>query len=69
MKENGIITVFHYVPLHSAPAGAKFGRFDGIDEYTTRESDKLVRLPMYYGLDPEDRNMVIDCVKKFFDEM
>ena len=46
--------MFHYVPLHSAPAGEKFGRFDGADVYTTAESERLVRLPMYYGL-TEDR--------------
>ena len=65
MKERGIGTVFHYVPLHSAPAGRKFGRFHGEDVYTTRESDRLVRLPMYYGLTPEDRKSVIDAVLRF----
>ena len=59
MRQNGVGCVFHYVPLHSAPAGLKFGRFDGEDKYTTKESDKLVRLPMYYGLTQEDRNHVI----------
>ncbi len=65
MKERGIGTVFHYVPLHSAPAGQRFGRFHGEDVYTTRESDRLVRLPMYYGLTPEDRKSVIDAVLRF----
>ena len=50
MKENGVLTVFHYIPLHTSPAGQKFGRFHGEDRYTTRESERLVRLPMYYGL-------------------
>ena len=59
LKENGIIAVFHYIPLHSAPAGLKFGRFHGEDEYTTRESDRLVRLPLYYGLTQEDQQHVI----------
>ena len=66
LKIRGINAVFHYVPLHSSPAGKKFGRFAGIDEYTTKESDKLVRLPMYYGMSKEDINKVIDCVKAFF---
>ncbi len=66
MKEHGIMCVFHYVPLHSAPAGLKFGRFNGIDEYTTAESDKLVRLPMYFGLTDEDRDKVIHAVNEFY---
>ena len=66
LKRNDIIAVFHYVPLHSSPAGSKFGRFSGIDEYTTKESDKLVRLPMYYGMKDFDRNKVIDNVKRFY---
>ncbi|MDD3242496.1 MAG: dTDP-4-amino-4,6-dideoxygalactose transaminase, partial [Eubacteriales bacterium] len=53
-KERGVLMVFHYIPLHSAPAGKKFGRFDGQDEYTTRESERLVRLPMYYKLSQAD---------------
>ena len=66
LKENGILSVFHYVPLHSAPAGLKFGRFHGEDVYTTSESEKLLRLPMYYGLTQEDRNTVIDAVCSYF---
>lgn len=66
MKEKGIMCVFHYIPLHSSPAGLKYGRFSGIDEYTTSESDKLVRLPMYYGLKEENRNRVIEAVLEFF---
>lgn len=66
MKDNGILTVFHYVPLHSAPAGYKFGRFAGEDVYTTKESERLVRLPMYYDITEEDIQAVIRCVKKFF---
>lgn len=60
MKENVIVTVFHYIPLHSAPAGLKFGRFHGEDRYTTSESDRLVRLPLYYGLTQEDQQYVIN---------
>ena len=58
LKENDILAVFHYIPLHSAPAGEKFGRFDGEDVYTTAESERLVRLPMYYGLTEDDQNKV-----------
>ena len=66
LKANEVLAVFHYVPLHSAPAGLKFGRFDGEDIYTTSESERLVRLPMYYNMAKEDRDKVIDTVKKFF---
>ena len=59
LKDNGIIAVFHYIPLHSAPAGLKFGRFHGEDRFTTSESDRLVRLPLYYGLTHEDQQHVI----------
>ena len=68
LKECDILAVFHYVPLHSAPAGERFGRFDGEDKYTTVESDRLLRLPMYYGLTAEDRSRVIAAVKEFFGE-
>lgn len=67
MKDNGILCVFHYIPLHSAPAGLKFGRFNGKDLYTTVESNRLVRLPMYYGLTKEDRQSVINNTLKFFE--
>lgn len=66
MKEAQIGCVFHYVPLHSAPAGYKFGRFDGMDEYTTKESERLVRLPMYYRLSEEDCNTVIERALEYF---
>lgn len=66
MKENDVHTVFHYVPLHSAPAGLKFGRFAGEDVYTTKESERLVRLPLYYGLAQEDLGKVIRLVYDFF---
>lgn len=66
LKKNGILAVFHYVPLHSAPAGYKYGRFDGEDVYTTKESERLVRLPMYYGLTQEDREKVVEYVTKFY---
>ena len=66
LKARGVQAVFHYVPLHSAPAGLKFGRFDGTDEYTTKESERLVRLPMYYGLSAEDRQQVMDAVLAYY---
>lgn len=66
LKECGVMAVFHYVPLHSSPAGLRFGRFHGEDVYTTRESDRLVRLPMYYGLTERDRRAVVDAVLSFF---
>lgn len=66
LKEQGVLAVFHYVPLHSAPAGLKFGRFDGEDVYTTTESERLVRLPMYYDLTEKERNFVIEAVLNFY---
>jgi dTDP-4-amino-4,6-dideoxygalactose transaminase len=66
LKAHGVGAVFHYIPLHSAPAGLKFGRFEGEDVYTTAESDRLVRLPMYYGLTQEERQTVVDVTKSFF---
>ena len=66
MKEKGIFCSFHYVPLHSSPAGKQFGRFHGDDIYTTKESDRLVRLPMYYGLNDIKINIIIDTVKMFY---
>jgi len=68
MKDRGVVTVFHYVPLHSSPAGEKFGRFHGEDRYTTSESDRLVRLPLYYGLTPEDQQYVIRTAMEYFKE-
>lgn len=66
LDENGVCAVFHYIPLHSAPAGRKFGRFSGEDKYTTRESERLLRLPMYYGLKTGDQEKVIELVHKFY---
>ena len=62
MKDNEISLAFHYIPLHSAPAGLKFGRFHGEDVYTTKESDRLVRLPMYYGLSTEEIQYVVKYI-------
>lgn len=65
LKEHDILSVFHYIPLHSAPAGQKFGHFHGEDVFTTKESERLARLPMYYGLN-EQVEKVVECVKDFF---
>ena len=67
MKENGVLTVFHYIPLHTAPAGLKFGRFHGEDRYTTKESERLVRLPMYYGLTLDQVDFISGLIKNFFE--
>ena len=67
MRKHDILTVFHYGPLHSAPAGKKFGRFHGEDKYTTKESERLVRLPMYYHLKEEDREQVVKAIKEFYE--
>lgn len=66
LKKNDISSVFHYIPLHGAPAGKKFGRFHGEDKYTTKESERLVRLPMYYGLEPEKVLKVCETIKEFY---
>ena len=65
LKERGILSVFHYVPLHSATAGKKFGRFHGEDVYTTKESERLCRLPMYYSLSLEEAAEVVKALKEF----
>lgn len=66
LKANNINAVFHYIPLHSAPAGVKYCRFNGEDKFTTRESERLIRLPMFYGLKSTDIEYIIEKVKKFF---
>jgi len=66
LKQHEILSVFHYVPLHSAPAGIKFGRFHGEDEYTTKESERLLRLPLYYGLKEEEVSYICEKVKEFY---
>ena len=63
---NGILAVFHYVPLHSSPAGMRFGRFHGEDKYTTNESNRLLRLPMFYGLKEEEIEYICGKVFEFF---
>ena len=66
LKENEIGAVFHYIPLHSAPAGQKFGRFHGEDKYTTKESERIIRLPMYFGLKDEDICYVAKVLEGYF---
>lgn len=66
LRDREIWSVFHYVPLHSAPAGLRFGRFDGEDAYTTRESERLARLPLYYGLARADLDAVVQAAYDFF---
>lgn len=67
LKKNGVGAVFHYIPLHSSPAGQKLGRFHGEDRYTTKESEKLLRLPMYYGLSAKEIEYITEKVCMFFD--
>ena len=66
LLKDGIYSAFHYIPLHTAPAGQKFGRFHGEDVYTTKESERLTRLPMYYGLSEADCDFVINKIKAFY---
>ncbi len=66
LKEKDIGAVFHYVPLHSSEAGRRYGRFHGTDKYTTKESDRLVRLPLFYGLTESEISFVTEAVKAFY---
>ena len=66
LKTKEIMSVFHYIPLHTAPAGQKFGRFHGEDKYTTKESERLTRLPMFYGLTLEQVDYICEQVKSFY---
>ncbi len=65
LKQQGIMAVFHYIPLHSAPAGMKYGEFHGDDKYTTSESERLLRLPLYYGLQRSDLEYITDKIRFF----
>lgn len=69
LKDNEIQSCFHYVPLHSSPAGKKYGEFCGKDLYTTKESEKLVRLPLYYGLTKQDQYYIIETVSDFINHL
>ncbi|MBK2026297.1 dTDP-4-amino-4,6-dideoxygalactose transaminase [Francisella philomiragia] len=66
LKNNGIYSVFHYVPLHSSEFGKYHTEFHGEDKYTTVESEKLVRLPMYYGLIEKDVDYVCEKIKEYY---
>ena len=66
LKEHGILTVFHYIPLHSAPAGYKYGRFSGEDIYTTKDSERLLRLPIYHGLSIGQVDEASHAIQEFF---
>ncbi len=67
LKNNDVLAVFHYIPLHSAPAGLKFGRFDGDDIFTTKESERLLRLPMYYNLENSSKIFILNKIKEFYE--
>ena len=66
LQKNGILAVFHYVPLHSSPAGRLWGRFSGEDVFTTKESDRLLRLPLFYGISKSDLEWVVQKIREFF---
>lgn len=66
MKSRDIVTPFHYIPLHSSPAGMQFGKFIGNDLHTSFKSSRLVRLPLYYNMDIKTQQQVIKCVLEFF---
>ncbi len=66
LKENGILATFHYVPLHSSEAGIKFGKFYGNDQFTTKESERLIRLPLYFGMSDESVQKVVAAIKGYF---
>ena len=68
LKERGIGAVFHYIPLHNSPAGKRMGRFHGKDRFTTKESERLLRLPMYYGLTEAEISQVVENIGKFYKE-
>lgn len=67
LKQNEILTVFHYIPLHSSIAGLKYGEFIGEDNYTTKESERLLRLPLYYGLEEEKVQYIVKKIKEFYE--
>lgn len=69
LRKNGIEAVFHYIPLYTAPAGLKYGRFNGEDKYTTKESERLIRLPLYYNIKKEDREKVVEGIKIFYENI
>jgi len=66
LKAQGILTVFHYVPLHSAPAGKKFGRIGSSMQQTDELSERLLRLPLYYEMSKDDIARVCTAIREFF---
>jgi dTDP-4-amino-4,6-dideoxygalactose transaminase len=68
LKAEGVYAVFHYVPLHNAPAGKEFSRFNGADQFTTTESERLIRLPMWFNLDQDSLNHVVKSVLSFYEK-
>jgi dTDP-4-amino-4,6-dideoxygalactose transaminase len=66
IKKSEILASFHYIPLHSSPAGLKYGRFEGKDRFTTKESERLVRLPLFYGIKENETDEVVDKIYKFY---
>ncbi|WP_457598095.1 dTDP-4-amino-4,6-dideoxygalactose transaminase [Hydrogenimonas sp.] len=68
LKQEAVQAVFHYVPLHTSPAGKKFGRFAGVDRFTTNESERLIRLPLFYSLQQSELSGVIRSLSHFFDQ-
>lgn len=66
LKENGIMAVFHYIPLHTSEAGMKYSRFSGKDKYTTRESERLLRLPLYYNIEKNKVEYIINCIENYY---
>lgn len=69
LKDNGINATFHYIPLHTVPAGKKYGRFVGRDQYTTVESERLLRLPLYYGLKKDEVEVILGCIRDYFERL
>ena len=68
LKKTGVLSVFHYIPLHSSRAGKRYGRFSGKDVWTARESKRILRLPMFYDLTAGDVGSIIKTIKKFYHE-
>jgi len=66
LKTYDIGCVFHHIPLHSAPAGLSYAKFNGADQHTTKESERLIRLPIYFGVTSEEQAQVIKAVVEFF---
>ena len=67
LRQYEVYCVFHYIPLHTSPAGLKYGRFHGEDQFTTKESERLLRLPLYYGIQNAEVKYIINCIKLFYE--